>query len=283
MRREKAGVKTQVGFNYLKNPMIALARDIVASGEIGEIVSFRGIHAEDYMADAATPWHWRLDPAVGGGVIADLGSHIIAHRALSGRSDRAGVRSSSKPSSSNGRPRRDRARCERSKSTTSRARWCHSARGCSARSRRAGLRTGARCRSSSRWSALRARCISLRSASTSCSFIERARAAAATASAPFSAGPEHAPYGSFCRRARTSARLQRSEDHRDARLSCWPSPVSRWSARIFGKVMKCRRRSMRCCGRRGSGAGWVSKPVTDYTSTQRYRGHRGTRRKADRE
>jgi len=75
---EKAGVKTQVGFDYLKNPLIALAREIVASGEIGDIVSFRGIHAEDYMADAATPWHFRLDPAGGGGVVADLGSHIIA-------------------------------------------------------------------------------------------------------------------------------------------------------------------------------------------------------------
>jgi predicted dehydrogenase len=75
---ERAGVKTQVGFNYLKNPMLAFARDLIAGGEIGEVVSFRGIHAEDYMADARTPWHWRLDPAGGGGVIADLGSHIIA-------------------------------------------------------------------------------------------------------------------------------------------------------------------------------------------------------------
>lgn len=75
---ERAGVKTQVGFNYLKNPMLALAREIIATGELGEIVSFRGIHAEDYMADATTPWHWRLDPAGGGGVVADLGSHIIA-------------------------------------------------------------------------------------------------------------------------------------------------------------------------------------------------------------
>jgi predicted dehydrogenase len=75
---ERAGVKTQVGFNYLKNPMLALAREIIAGGELGEIVSFRGIHAEDYMADATTPWHWRLDPAGGGGVVADLGSHIIA-------------------------------------------------------------------------------------------------------------------------------------------------------------------------------------------------------------
>src|SRR5512133_413718 len=48
---ERAGVKTQVGFNYLKNPMLALAREIIAGGELGEIVSFRGIHAEDYMAD----------------------------------------------------------------------------------------------------------------------------------------------------------------------------------------------------------------------------------------
>ena len=75
---EQAGVKTQIGFNYLKNPMIALAREIVASGEIGDIVSFRGIHAEDYMAGSDTPWHWRLDPAVGGGVVQDLGTHIIA-------------------------------------------------------------------------------------------------------------------------------------------------------------------------------------------------------------
>jgi predicted dehydrogenase len=75
---QQAGVKTQIGFNYLKNPMIALAREIVASGEIGDIVSFRGIHAEDYMAGSDTPWHWRLDPAVGGGVVQDLGTHIIA-------------------------------------------------------------------------------------------------------------------------------------------------------------------------------------------------------------
>jgi len=75
---ERAGVTTQIGFNYLKNPLLTLARDIVASGEIGEIVSFRGIHAEDYMADAETPWHFRMDPAGGGGVVADLGSHITA-------------------------------------------------------------------------------------------------------------------------------------------------------------------------------------------------------------
>jgi predicted dehydrogenase len=75
---EKAGVQTFTGFSYLKNPIIALARDIVKSGEIGEVVSFRGVHAEDYMSDPQVPWSWRLDPAGGHGVVADLGSHIFS-------------------------------------------------------------------------------------------------------------------------------------------------------------------------------------------------------------
>ncbi len=73
-----AGVVTQVGFSYLKNPLIKLARDMIAAGELGEITGFRGIHAEDYMADPQTPWSWRLDPSGGAGAVADLGSHIIA-------------------------------------------------------------------------------------------------------------------------------------------------------------------------------------------------------------
>ncbi len=74
----RAGVATQVGFNYLKNPMIALAKRLIDEGQIGEIRTFRGVHAEDYMADADAPWTWRLDPAGGGGALADIGSHILA-------------------------------------------------------------------------------------------------------------------------------------------------------------------------------------------------------------
>ena len=75
---ERAGVVTAVGFNYLKNPMLKLARAIIASGDIGEVRTFQGIHSEDFMADASQPWTWRLDPAGGGGALADIGSHIIA-------------------------------------------------------------------------------------------------------------------------------------------------------------------------------------------------------------
>ncbi len=74
---EAAGVATQVGFNYLCNPMIALARDLIRSGEIGEIRSYRGIHAEDYMADAQSPFTFRHDP-VGCVALSDLGSHALA-------------------------------------------------------------------------------------------------------------------------------------------------------------------------------------------------------------
>ena len=74
---EAKGVVTQVGFNYIKNPMVKIARDMIAAGELGEITGFRGIHAEDYMHDPATSWTWRIDPSGGPGVIADLGSHII--------------------------------------------------------------------------------------------------------------------------------------------------------------------------------------------------------------
>jgi len=74
---EAKGVKTQVGFNYLCNPMLHLARDMIVAGELGEIRGYRGLHAEDYMADASGPFTFRHDPA-GGGALADIGSHGLA-------------------------------------------------------------------------------------------------------------------------------------------------------------------------------------------------------------
>jgi predicted dehydrogenase len=74
----KARVKTIVGFSYLRNPLMGLAREIATSGEIGEPSGFRGLHLEDYMSDPATPWGFRLDPAGGHGAVADIGSHILS-------------------------------------------------------------------------------------------------------------------------------------------------------------------------------------------------------------
>ena len=74
---ETAGVKTQVGFNYLCNPMLTLAREMIVGGELGEIRGYRGVHAEDYMSDADGPFTFRHDP-IGGGALADIGSHALA-------------------------------------------------------------------------------------------------------------------------------------------------------------------------------------------------------------
>jgi predicted dehydrogenase len=72
------GRPTAVGFTYLYNPMIVLARELIASGEIGEVTAFRGIHAEDFMASADAPFNWRCELEQAGGALADIGSHIIA-------------------------------------------------------------------------------------------------------------------------------------------------------------------------------------------------------------
>jgi predicted dehydrogenase len=74
---EAAGVLTQAGYNYIKNPLLSLAREMIASGELGDIIGFRGVHAEDYMTNPDEPYSWRVDPKGGGGALADIGSHII--------------------------------------------------------------------------------------------------------------------------------------------------------------------------------------------------------------
>jgi predicted dehydrogenase len=76
---EKAGVISIVGFNYLKNPAQAFAKQLIDSGELGEITLFRGTFDQDFLADAAVPFSWRLDHALAGtGALGDLGSHTIA-------------------------------------------------------------------------------------------------------------------------------------------------------------------------------------------------------------
>ncbi|HGG04485.1 MAG TPA: Gfo/Idh/MocA family oxidoreductase [Aliiroseovarius sp.] len=74
-----AGVKTIVGYNYIKNPAFLHALALVQGGEIGEIVHFRGWVDEDYQADPDLPWTWRatLDKA-GLGALGDLGCHLVS-------------------------------------------------------------------------------------------------------------------------------------------------------------------------------------------------------------
>nr|WP_154324800.1 Gfo/Idh/MocA family oxidoreductase [Pantoea sp. 201603H] len=75
---QEAGVKTLVGFNYMKNPTSQLAREIIARGEIGDIVHFYGTHNEDYLANPQTPRDWHCQHALAGlGALGDLAAHIV--------------------------------------------------------------------------------------------------------------------------------------------------------------------------------------------------------------
>jgi len=73
-----AGVITRVGYNYQHNPIISLARRMIANGELGEIISFQGEFCEDFMGNPTTPWSWRCETDHAGGALADLGSHLLA-------------------------------------------------------------------------------------------------------------------------------------------------------------------------------------------------------------
>ena len=75
---EAAGVRTATGFNYICNPIVELARQMIAAGEIGDVYNFRGSYQEDYLADPATPFSWRCLRSQGGsGALNDLGTHLI--------------------------------------------------------------------------------------------------------------------------------------------------------------------------------------------------------------
>ncbi len=81
---EKANAINMVGFNYIRTPASQLARQIIASGEIGAITYIRGEHTEDFLADPELPSTWRTKGRANGNM-GDLAPHIInAATALAG-------------------------------------------------------------------------------------------------------------------------------------------------------------------------------------------------------
>ncbi|MDQ7080393.1 MAG: Gfo/Idh/MocA family oxidoreductase [Paracoccaceae bacterium] len=74
-----AGVKTIVGYNYIRNPAFTHALRLIRNGAIGEIVHFRGWVDEDYQADPDLPWTWRARIAQAGlGALGDMGCHLVS-------------------------------------------------------------------------------------------------------------------------------------------------------------------------------------------------------------
>ncbi len=73
---EAAGAINMVGFNYIRTPASQYARQLIASGEIGDVTWFRGEHTEDFYADPDAPASWRTTGRANG-TIGDLAPHMV--------------------------------------------------------------------------------------------------------------------------------------------------------------------------------------------------------------
>ncbi len=72
------GVVAMVGFTYRRVPAVALARELVAEGRIGQVRHVRAQYLQDWIADPEAPLSWRLDKAkAGSGALGDIGAHIV--------------------------------------------------------------------------------------------------------------------------------------------------------------------------------------------------------------
>src|SRR4030095_3534953 len=64
--------------NYRRAPAVALARELIDAGRIGEIYHYRGTYLQDWLVDPEFPRAWGLEKTrAGSGGARDLLSHSI--------------------------------------------------------------------------------------------------------------------------------------------------------------------------------------------------------------
>jgi len=75
---KKSKGKTMVAFNYRRVPAVALARQLIREGRIGQIYHWRAVYLQDWIMDPDFPLVWRLQKRLAGsGPHGDLNAHII--------------------------------------------------------------------------------------------------------------------------------------------------------------------------------------------------------------
>ena len=75
---QRAGVASFVGFNYRQAPAVILARELIASGRLGQVRQVKSSFRTFYDYQGLVPWRWRFSrEEAGGGALADLGSHAF--------------------------------------------------------------------------------------------------------------------------------------------------------------------------------------------------------------
>lgn len=77
-RAAAKGIFAMVGFTYRRVPAATFARDLVASGAVGEIRQVRANYLQDWLVDPEVPLAWRLQKDLAGsGALGDIGAHAI--------------------------------------------------------------------------------------------------------------------------------------------------------------------------------------------------------------
>jgi predicted dehydrogenase len=76
---QKAGLTTQMTFNFRFFPAILRARQLINEGFLGRVYSFRGRYYRASYIDPAKPLSWKLRQETSGlgGALFDLGSHVL--------------------------------------------------------------------------------------------------------------------------------------------------------------------------------------------------------------
>jgi predicted dehydrogenase len=70
------GVKHMCAFNYRFVPAVRLARQIIESGDLGDVQHFRGAYLQEWGTTEGDIWRFQKDVA-GSGALGDLGAHVI--------------------------------------------------------------------------------------------------------------------------------------------------------------------------------------------------------------
>ncbi|MFO7833794.1 MAG: Gfo/Idh/MocA family oxidoreductase [Halohasta sp.] len=73
-----ADVPAGCAFNYRFVPAIQYAKELIDSGDLGEIRHVRGRYLQDWLVDPGAEWAWRMDADLAGsGALGDLGAHTV--------------------------------------------------------------------------------------------------------------------------------------------------------------------------------------------------------------
>ena len=74
----KHSIKSMVAFNYRRVPALAVAKQFIESGKLGNIYHVRANYLQDWIIDPEFPLVWRLDKKLAGsGALGDIAAHII--------------------------------------------------------------------------------------------------------------------------------------------------------------------------------------------------------------